>query len=70
MNQKAESMIYNRVMQEIAEPVKNEPGVQVPKKDKIIEWTLFHIYLELKGINQAVHGIEFRNRVNQQSTGI
>jgi hypothetical protein len=52
-------------MQEIAETVQQHPGVYVPKKDKILEWTLYQIYLELRGISEAVRSIDVHSRIKQ-----
>lgn len=65
MQQKSEVFIQNRVMQEIAETVQQHPGVYVPKKDKILEWTLYQIYLELRGISEAVRSIDVHSRIKQ-----
>jgi hypothetical protein len=57
MPQKPQDFIRNRIMQELTETVTQHPGAQVPKKDKILEWTLYGILEQLQGINMTLNGI-------------
>ena len=66
MPQKPQDFIHNRIMQELTETVQQHPGVQMPKKDKILEWTLYNIYEQLQGINIGINAIaaELRIKLN------
>jgi hypothetical protein len=50
-------------MQELTETVQQHPGVQMPKKDKILEWTLYNIYEQLQGINIGINAIAAELRI-------
>jgi hypothetical protein len=63
MQQKPEVMIHNRIMQEIAETAQHHPGVYLPKKDKILEWTLYHVLQQLQEISTAVRSMEIQSRL-------
>jgi len=63
MSQKSEMAIHNRVMQEIGEISQQHPGVYFPKKDKILEWTLYSIYEQLREISAAVRSIDANTRL-------
>lgn len=63
MSQKSDVEIHNRVIHEITETNSQHPGVFLPKKDKILEWTLYNIYLELKGIRDAAQSIAAQLRM-------
>jgi hypothetical protein len=65
MQQKPQDVIRNRIMQELTETVQQHPGVQVPKKDKILEWTLYNIFEQLQGINICLNGIAAHLRMGQ-----
>jgi len=49
--------IHNRIMQELTETDKQHSGVHVPKKDKILEWTLYGIFEQLQGISATLNDI-------------
>lgn len=49
--------IHNCIMQELTETVPQHPGVHVPKKDKILEWTLYGILEQLKGISKTLNEV-------------
>jgi hypothetical protein len=66
MQQKPQDFIRNRIMQELTETVQQHPGGQVPKKDKILEWTLYSIYEQLQGINACLYGIATDLRMKQR----
>jgi len=57
--QKHQEVIHNRIINELTESVPHQPGgvspVRVPKKDKILEWTLYGIYEQLQGINIGIN---------------
>ena len=61
----ADDIIHRRMMHELTEPSPQHPGVQLPKKDKILEWTLYNIYLELRGIQQAAQGMLIQSRTGR-----
>lgn len=63
--QKPQDFIHNRVMQEICETNPQHPGAYLPKKDKILEWTLYGILQQLQGINSALNGIATNIRLKQ-----
>ena len=64
MQNKPQDIIRSRILQELTETVQQHPGVQVPKKDKILEWTLYGILEQLQAINMTLNGVaaEWRMR--------
>ena len=63
MSQKSDAFVYNRVMGEIGETSPQHPGVFLPKKDKILEWTLYNILQQMQEISAAVRSIDIHLRI-------
>jgi len=67
MPQKPQDIIRQRVMQELTEMSQQHPGIQVPKKDKILEWTLYGIFEQLQGISACLNGMAAHQRMGPGS---
>ena len=63
MQQKPEDIIRGRIVHELTETVPNHPGVMVPKKDRIQEWTLYQMLEQLQALTRAVNAIEVHLRL-------
>ncbi|MFZ0688526.1 MAG: hypothetical protein WAM68_01770 [Acidobacteriaceae bacterium] len=54
MHQKPEEVLSNFMKGQLEEHSTLHPGVALPKKERVAEWTLFQILQELRFLNKNV----------------